>query len=320
MNPLQNICVVGSGYMGGGIAQVLALADCSVILADVDEVTANASLGRLIAESQEFERLGLFASGSSQKIRDRIVAAPSIEAGVSGADYISEVVTERIEVKEMVLGRISQAATSTAVIATNTSGLRIADLEIFVDNPQRFLGVHWMNPAPFVPGVEIVPGTQTNDEVISFATQLMKRAGKVAIKVADTPGFVANRLQYALHKEASRMIEEGLIEPFELDQVVSNSFGFRLAFFGPFAIADMAGLDVYADTYRSMETAFGDRFSAPKSLLDFVSEENYGVKQGRGLTGLDASMAERVVAYRNLAYRSLSALKAELGPIPERNG
>ena len=318
MTDLQNTCIVGSGYMGGGIAQSLALSGCSVVIADVDEQTARQSLDRIVRETTEYEDLGLFSHGSTEIILSKLTAAASIETAVVGAHYISEVVTERIEVKKSVLNRISNAASSTAVIATNTSGLRIADLERFVDGPERFLGVHWMNPAPFVPGVEIIPGTQTDDHIVASVRRLMSRAGKVAITVKDTPGFVANRLQYALHKEASRMIEEGVVSPFELDQVVSNSFGFRLAFFGPFTIADMAGLDVYVDTYRSMEAAFGERFATPKSLLDAVRQGNYGVKHGQGLTGLDESMQQRIAEYRNRAYSSLSALKTEIGPVPRK--
>lgn len=316
MSLIRDICVVGSGYMGGGIAQSLALAGCLVTLADVDETTARASLERVNNEAAEFERLGLFPAGAAAQIEARITAAASIEAGVSSVDFIAEVVTERIDVKEAVLSRISQAASADAIIASNTSALKIGDLEKFVFTPGNFLGAHWMNPAPFVPCVEIIAGTNTTESALSRTIELMERAGKVAIKVPDTTGFVANRLQYALHKEASRMVEEGLMEPFELDQVVSNSFGFRLAFFGPFTIADMAGLDVYVDSYRSLEAAFGDRFETPKSLLDSVGRGDYGVKCGRGLTGIDESMAQRIADYRNRAYSALSALKSETGPVP----
>lgn len=319
MTDLQNACIVGSGYMGGGISQSLALSGCSVVVADVDESTARASLDRIVLETAQYEAVGLFAEGSTEIIRNRITAAASIENAVAGADYVAEVVTERIDVKESVLNRISLNASGAAVIATNTSALKIADLERFVDLPGRFLGVHWMNPAPFVPGVEIIPGTHTEDKVLASVQRLMSRAGKVAIIVPDTPGFVANRLQFALHKEASRMVEEGLVSPFELDQVVSNSFGFRLAFFGPFAIADMAGLDVYADAYRSMEAAFGERFETPTSLLNAVGQGNYGVKHGHGLTGLDESMQQVIAEYRNRAYSALSALKSEIGPVPRKD-
>jgi len=310
------IAVIGSGYMGGGMAQVFVLAGFPCVIADATEEIAHAALVRLVDEARDFESDGLFPPGGADAIGDRLACARSIEAAVADADYIAEVVPEDREIKSDVLGRISASARGDAVIASNTSAMPIGMLAGFVTNPERFLGVHWMNPAPFVPCVEVIPSRQTSASTVAFCTRLMGELGKVVVEVSDTTGFVANRLQYALFQEATRMVEEGLATPRQIDQVVSNSFGFRLPFFGPFATADMAGLDVYVGSYASMEAEYGERFATPRVLTDQVDAGNLGLKSGGGFTGMDGARARDIARYRNRAYVLLERLRHELGPVP----
>jgi 3-hydroxybutyryl-CoA dehydrogenase len=313
---LTKIAIVGAGYMGGGMAQVFTMAGYQCVLADASSDIAQRSYDRLISESEAFEKQGLFAKGSTSLIATNLSIAQSIEDASSQADYIAEVVPETVEIKEAVLTRISASAKPDAIIATNTSAIPIAKLSNWVSNPVRFLGVHWMNPAPFVPGVELIASPNTSEEVILFVENLIGGVGKVTCRVSDVAGFIANRLQFALYREAVSMYEEGLATPEQVDTVVSNTFGFRLAFFGPFAIADMAGLDVYAGAYRSLSEAYGERFSAPKSLVEKVEAGEFGLKTGGGFVGLDIEKKEEIAAYRNRAYAALSKLKKELGTPP----
>ncbi len=310
------IAVVGAGYMGGGMAQVFAMSGYSCVLADADAPTAEAARERLVREAEDFEAQGLFPPGSASAIGSGLSAAESIEEAVAGADYIAEVVPERSDIKADVLARICASCGADAVIASNTSAIPIESLAAHVTRPERFLGVHWMNPAPFVPGVELIPSTSTSPEVLDSAETLIAGLGKIPVRVADQTGFIANRLQYALFQEASRMVEEGLATPRQVDEVVSNSFGFRLPFFGPFAIADMAGLDVYAGGYASFAAAYGDRFAVPRMLTDRVAAGDHGLKTGGGFTGMDASRAAEIIAYRNRAYAALAQLKTDLGKVP----
>jgi len=185
-----------------------------------------------------------------------------------------------------------------------------------VTGPERFLGVHWMNPAPFIPGVELIPGEETEPAVLDRAEELIHSLGKTPARVADTPGFVANRLQFALYKEAARIVEEGVATPDQIDAVVSSTFGFRLALFGPFAIGDMAGLDVYESAYRTLEKAYGKRFTAPAALVTTVNEGNIGLKNGRGFLDIDPAEQAALLAYRDNAYARLAQLRAELGQAP----
>ncbi len=313
---IRRIAVVGSGYMGGGIAQVLALSGRDVVLSDVDAATADAARTRLLEQAKTFVASGLFEPGAAEILEARLTAAESIEAAVSDADYVTEAVFESREVKKAALERISRASDATTIIGTNTSAIPISELAEAVRFPERFLGVHWMNPAPFIPGVELIATAHTEESAVLAVEAMLTAAGKVPGRVADTPGFVANRLQFALYKEAVRMLEEGLATPSQIDTVVSNAFGFRLALFGPFAIGDMAGLDVYAASYESLAAEYGDRLAAPSLLAETVAAGNLGVKSGKGFLDIPADELPALLAYRDTAYRALSALRKELGAAP----
>lgn len=316
IDAISTTAVVGSGYMGGGIAQVLALHGYKVVLGDVDGETAERARVRLVEQAREFEARRLLPEGAAGIIEGNLAAAGSIEEAVAAADYIAEAVPEEPSLKASVLRRISAAARPLAIIGTNTSAIPIGELATSVAGPQRFLGVHWMNPAPFVPGVELISGPDTAPDVLDLAERLIRTLGKTPARVADTPGFVANRLQFALYKEAVQIVDDGVATPEQIDAVVSNTFGFRLALFGPFAIGDMAGLDVYESAYRTLEKAYGERFAAPEALVATVKDGNTGLKAGRGFLDLDPDSKPALLAYRDDAYARLSRLRTELGRAP----
>lgn len=313
---VSSVAIIGSGYMGGGIAQVFALNGHRVILGDVDAATAERSRERLAAQTCQFEAQGLFPAGSGTLIKANIEAADSIEEATAQATYVTEAVPEDPDLKVAVLARISDALGADAIVGTNTSAIPISRLSAAVSAPDRLLGVHWMNPAPFIPGVELIPGPVTSATTFSATEKLIQSLGKVTARVADTPGFVANRLQFALYKEASRIVEEGDASPAEIDAVVSSTFGFRLALFGPFAIGDMAGLDVYEAAYGTLEDAYGERFATPGSVRAAVEAGNLGTKLGGGLLEIDPDEVPALLAYRDAAYAQLSQLRSALGRAP----
>jgi 3-hydroxybutyryl-CoA dehydrogenase len=313
--PLK-IAIVGSGYMGGGIAQVLALAGHLVVISDVSAEIAEQNRQRLLAESDAFVADELFEPGSTKIIDEHLTAAPSIEQAVADAEFIEEAVPERIELKREILARIAAAAPADAVIASNTSTIQIAAMAEAVHHPERFLGVHFSNPSPFIPGVEIIPHEGTSVEIIERSEAVVRSTGKQTARVKDVTGFVLNRLQYALFHEATQLLDEGVATPEDIDTIVRTTFGFRLPFFGPFAIADMAGLDVYAFCYASLQQGFPERFATPQVLADLVEQGKLGTKSGAGFLNVPADATPELVAYRNKAYVKMQKLLDELGPAP----
>ncbi|GFZ87265.1 3-hydroxyacyl-CoA dehydrogenase family protein [Nesterenkonia alkaliphila] len=314
---LNTATVVGAGYMGGGIAQTLALAGFTVEIVDVDVDSSLRGLDRLLTEAQQFEEQGLYPAGAAEQIRSRLQAGRTLKEAVADVDFIEEAVFEDPQVKREVLAQISEHARADAIIGTNTSTIPVKTLAPVVAHPERFLTVHFSNPAPFIPGVELVSGEATTRETVEAVKDLLARCGREGAEVADTPGMVLNRLQYALLKEAASVVEEGVASQEDVDTIVRTTFGFRLGFFGPFAIADQAGLDVYVSGFATLSEAYGDRLSVPQLLKDNVDAGRHGVKNGKGWTGdFDERTTQELVAYRNRAYARMSELLRELGPAP----
>lgn len=311
---IETVAVIGAGYMGGGIAQSLAVNGVRVVIADRDrELTAQA-YRRVVRETTTLQEQGLFPAGSIERLTANLHTADSVAEAVADVDFVEEVVFEDVAVKHAVLAEISAAARPDTIIGSNTSTIPVHVLQQAVTGPERFLIVHWSNPAPFIPGVEIVSGERTDSALVPVVKELLGRAQHSGAEVADTPGFVLNRLQYALFKEATAIVEEGIASPQDVDTIVSTTFGFRLAFFGPFAIADMAGLDVYRNSFRTFEEAYGERFATPAVLAEQVDGGHHGFKTGSGFTGAHSpEEVQKVVDYRSLAYSRLSQLLLELG-------
>jgi 3-hydroxybutyryl-CoA dehydrogenase len=313
---IEQIAVVGSGYMGGGIAQVFALAGRDVRIADVTAEHAERSRARIIAEAVDYAGRGLLPDDAGDRIATHVSAAASIEDAVQSADFIEEAVPEILTLKHETLARVSAAARADALIGSNTSTISIGTLAETVVAPERFLGVHFSNPAPFIPGVEVIPHANTRSGAADEVIALLAESGKLGVEVADVTGFVLNRLQYALFSEAARLVEEGVASAEAVDTITRTTFGYRLPFFGPFAIADMAGLDVYAFCYRSLSEGYPDRFAAPDALSDRVADGALGVKSGRGFLATPPEKLPALVAHRDAAYAAMSKLLADLGEAP----
>jgi len=301
----ERICVVGAGYMGSGIGQILACAGSRVLMVDANAERARSAVESSFSQAAEFEARGLRPAGSARAVRERTRAADDLTAGVEEADLVVEAVPEDLALKVNVIQQVERRAPEGAVIATNTSSIPIAALAQPMSDPTRLIGVHWFNPPQFIPGVEVIPGEMTNPGLESRVVEMLRMAGKAPVVVRDSPGFVANRLQFALFREAVLMLEEGIADPGQIDEVVRSTFGFRLPFYGPFAIADMAGLDVYAGAYDTLRAAYGDRLGAPRLLTELVALGRLGVKQGGGFLRLEAEEARSMVEERDRIYATL---------------
>ncbi len=230
-------------------------------------------------------------------------------------DLVFEAVPEDMDLKRDTLGACSGAAPPGAVIVSNTSSLPINDLAAFVGDQERFCGMHWFNPPEWTPGVEVIPARETTTETVERVVEFLRGIGKRPAVVGDGPGFVANRIQNALFLEAVRCVEEGLASPQEVDEVVRSCFGFRLPFFGPFQIADMAGLDVYESVLGVLEEGLGERFEAPETLRKLVEGGRTGTKSGAGFLEYTEEERDRLLIERDRRYAALNELLERLPPV-----
>jgi 3-hydroxybutyryl-CoA dehydrogenase len=306
--------VVGAGTMGTGFAQCMALAGIPCVVADASAELAASAVDRAVSHAARFERDGLIARGSAESVAARVSAAASVSEAVGAAQFIVEAVAEDPAVKRRVLAQIEADGPRDAVIATNTSAIPIRELGAAMSAPERFLGTHWFNPPMWVPCVEVIPGPLTGDGVIAQVLTLLRRLGKEPVRVGDAAGFVANRIQFAMFREAALVVADGIASAEEVDVIVSGSFGFRLPFFGPFAIADMAGLDVYAGAYRALQAQFGSRLSAPESIGLHVGSGRLGTKTNGGYLDHTEDEVADLAARRDRSFAGLSRLLAQIAP------
>lgn len=271
MTALLEVAVLGAGIMGRGIALALAGAGHTVRVADPDPGGRAALTGAL----QRMEA----------DTRGRVTVGGVAGDAVRGAGLVIEAVPERPELKVDVWRRVGETAPADAILASNTSALDIDSLAAHVPDPGRVLGTHWFNPADLIPCVEVVRGARTRDAVVAIVVDVLARAGKDPVVVRSSPGFVANRIQFALVREALLCLEEGLASAEDIDRIVSRSFGARLAALGPLANADLGGLDTYAWILEDLERRLGPRFAPPVVLLEHVDAGRLGAKSGAGLYG-----------------------------------
>lgn len=312
MSEITRVAVVGAGYMGGGIAQVLAQSGIDCVLLDAVAGRAQTRRDEVIAEADSHLAQGFITETERTALEAHLSASEDLPTTVASADLIMEVVFEELGLKHEVLRTIEKHARPDAIIGSNTSAIPIGELATVLERPERFAGIHWFNPAPLLPGVEVIAHETTDRSLLSGIVSMLENAGKEPAIVADTPGFVCNRLQFALYKEAVRMVEEGAATPQEIDTVVRASFGFRLALYGPFAVGDMAGLDVYANSYVSLEKALGERYEVPALLKERVDAGDLGIKTGGGFLGLNADEAREMIEQRDTAYSKLLQLRRQL--------
>lgn len=297
--------MIGGGTMGLGIAQVFRFAGLRVILCDADEQTSHAAKQHLAARTERQVRSGLRPARHLAEVAGVEVAFPATDA-VADADVVIEAVPEDMALKQAILRDISQAARPDAIIATNTSSYPIDQLAGPVHLPDRFLGWHWFGPPEWVPCVEVIRGPATSGDVVTRSRDFLTSVGKQPAEVANAPGFVANRLQMALFAEAIRCVEEGVASPAEIDAIARGSFGFRLPHYGPFAIADMAGLDTYVAVYECLADAYGDRFTPPERLRQLVAQGRYGTKNGHGFADYTADRQQRLMSERDADYAAMN--------------
>ena len=278
MSEVRVVAVLGAGTMGRGIAQVSATAGLDVRLLDAEPATlqqAVEQIGKTLAEGVTRGKLG---AADAERALDRIRPCSSLEDAVAGAELVIEAVPERLDLKVQVL-RAARTAAPSAVLASNTSGLSISELQGRVDRPDLLLGLHFFNPVHIMALVEVVRGKATADEVVTLGANFARRLGKEPIVVRDSPGFASSRLGVALGLEAMRMLEEGVASAQDIDRAME--LGYRHPM-GPLRLTDLVGLDVRLGIAEYLEARLGERFRPPELLRRMVAEGRLGKKTGEG--------------------------------------
>jgi len=271
----RSIAIVGGGLMGAGIAQVFAVAGHSV------SVFEPAPDIRATVRSRIAETLRLY--GLDASVADAIAVTGDFAQAVERADYVTEAAPEKLELKQKIFADLVKTCPAGTILASNTSVIPIHRIAAGLPTPGRIVGTHWWNPAGLIPLVDVIQSQQTSDATIHSTMELLTSVGKSPAHVTkDVPGFVANRLQHALWREAIAMVAAGVCDAATLDACVKNSFGLRLAVLGPLENADLVGLDLTLDIHKVIIPEL-DRSDGPSPYLEAqVAAGRLGFKSGEG--------------------------------------
>jgi 3-hydroxybutyryl-CoA dehydrogenase len=302
----QRISIIGGGLMGHGIALVFAAGGHDVKITDS------------IAEVRERvrDRIGatLDELGNGRAALDRITITETLEACAIDAQWVIEAAPEDLALKQRIFADIEHAAPADAILASNTSVIPIGQIMAKVARKQRALGTHWWNPPYLVPLVEVVRTVETSDAAIASTMALLKSVGKAPVEVKkDVPGFIGNRLQHALWREAIALVAEGVCDARTVDDVVKSSFGARLAVLGPLENADLVGTDLTRSIHSYIFPAL-DRATSPSPYLEaLIAEGRLGFKSGRGFSDWTAEqqavLKARLTQHLKASFGSSTALK-----------
>jgi 3-hydroxybutyryl-CoA dehydrogenase len=289
------IAVIGAGLMGHGIAQVFALAGHEVSIHDSVAANLDSAKARIRANLRDL--------GDDLSALERVHPTADLAAAVREADYVVEAVLEDLPLKQKLFVEIERNVRPHTILASNTSVIPITQIMAGLRDPSRALGTHWWNPPYLVPLVEVIGTQWTSPQAIDWTIALHKDAGKMPVHVKkDVPGFVGNRLQHALWREAIALVERGVCDAETVDTVIKASFGRRLAVLGPLENADLVGTDLTLAIHKTVLPDIDDRAGPSPYLEGLVAKGKLGFKSGEGFRAwsADAQAALRVKVLQHL--------------------
>jgi len=292
---MQKIAIIGAGLMGHGIAQIFAINGHGVTLVDLDEnILATAAAGirenlELMADHEVVDSSEIDAAVA------RVSTTVDAEKGVDGAGFVIEAVVENLEVKQKIFSNLDRLCPPSTILASNTSVISITEIAANSEGKQRIVGTHFWNPPHLIPLVEVVPGDETAPGTVDAMYDLLKGVGKHPVKVKkDVPGFVANRLQHALWREAISIVERGIADAATVDECVRYGFGLRLPALGPMENSDMVGTDLTLAIHDYILKHIESSPDPSPLLREKVEKGEFGFKSGQGFQSWSkAEAAER---------------------------
>ena len=277
---MKIIAVIGAGTMGNGIAHTFAQSGFAVKLIDVSEKALDKGMATIFANLDRMVAKGTITEEDKFKTINNIITYTDIKDGVVGVDLVVEAATENVELKLGIFKQLNEVCSHNTILATNTSSISITQIGAVVANPERVIGMHFMNPVPLMPLVEVIRSNKTSDEVTKIVMALSEKLGKTPVEVNDYPGFVANRILMPMINEAIETLYNKVAGVYEIDTVMKLGMGHQM---GPLQLADFIGLDVCMAILNVMYDGFKNPKYIPCPLLvNMVQAGKLGVKSGEG--------------------------------------
>lgn len=303
---MQRVSVLGLGTMGHGIAQTFAIAGCDV--SGFDEVAAarDSVHDRVRQNLKDFVAADLLPASEIDVVLKRIRVCSTEAEAVRDSQFVTEAVREDLAVKQELFERLERHVSDHTILASNSSTFPISQSGARLKRPERAVVTHWFNPPHIVPTVEVVGSPQTNEVTIQSTLALLRRAGKLAIRInQELPGFLVNRVQIAVMREVWDLLDRGVASVADIDAAIQGSMGFRLAALGPLKIHDFGGLDVQTAVYRNLTPEIASGTTVPATVQRIVDDGGLGFKNGRGFYQYSSETSDQVRSDRDSRFLKL---------------
>lgn len=303
---INRVALVGLGTMGPGIAARLARGGVDVVAHDISAATIDRARAMLPIANGVLDNLGVAPPEGGA---GTVTFADTLADCVAGADLVIENVPEDEGIKAATYRAIDPLIGADVIVASDTSGIPITRLQAHISNPARMVGKHWSNPPHIIPMIEVIAGAATAPATSDAISDLIRRIGLLPVVIRkDVPGFVENRVLYALLREVVDLVEQGVISPEDMDTCVSWGIGYKLSVIGPMQLLDMAGLDIYRSVASFLNADLSTRADVAPMVLDKAAEGRLGLKTGGGIfdytpdriAALQAERARKLVAIRRI--------------------
>ena len=305
---LSHVVIAGAGTMGASLAQIFAQAGIQVTLWNRSQAGLDRAAALIRSNQSALVAAGRLSADDSNALMERIVPTTE-DACFPTASFLLESIAEDLTLKQDFFRRISTLVPVDCILTTNTSGLSISAIGSTVAEPGRFCGMHWSNPPHLVPLVEVIQGTDTGDGTMDFVYALAQRLRKKPIRAKDLPGFIMNRLQLALLREALALVDSGAATAEDVDAAVKYGLGLRYACVGPFETMDLGGVDIVCRIASYLLADLDDRKDTPPLLQTLTEQGACGVKSGHGFYDYSGEKAAAALENRDQKFiRVLDAL------------
>lgn len=305
MKEIRKVAIAGAGTMGASMAETFAKFGYEVVLYDIFDTALEKAKALIDLNQRTEQEEGRATAQESADIMDRIRFTLDKE-DFREVDFVVEAVLEKPDVKHGFWAEISEIVREDAILVSNTSGLSITRIAEAVKGPERFGGMHWINPPHLIPLIEVIKGEKTSEETAKTVYDLCLKIDKKPVMVKDAPGFALNRIQLAILRECLYIAEQGIASPEDIDKVMKYALGVRYACLGPMEVCDHGGLDVF---YNIASYLFEDLCDAKKPfglLKEAVENGNYGVKNGKGFYDYSDGKDKEAIMYRDRMYTKVS--------------
>lgn len=284
VNDIKTTAVIGAGTMGPGMGAVLSAHGYDTRLTDIEgEVLKNAE-GTVETVFNTLLSEGFLSESQVNIGREKLSFTLNQAEAVDGAQFVIEAIPERLELKQDLFREIESQVSADTILASNTSGIPITKLCEVCEHRERVIGMHWSNPPHIIPVVEVIRGEGTGDRAVEATTALTEAVGMIPVLVKqDVPGFVENRILYAIMREALHLLEGGVASAEDIDTVAKWGIGYKLSVIGPLELLDMAGLDIYNSVAGYLNADLSASDSVSQVITDRVEQGTLGIKTGGGL-------------------------------------